>query len=97
MDGTLSAFEDFLENPDNRAAIMHSKALGRDFVFARTREDLRALTDADRLLPVLGFAECGRLLPLGLEGLAAFLDARLAFGASIQLQSVTPRRQRKAR
>jgi hypothetical protein len=81
--------EIFLSDSSIPAAIFHSRALGRDFVLARDRAVLNVLTEANRVLPVLFFRECGQLARLSVEGLRAVLDLRAAFGPSARLQEVS--------
>ena len=69
------------------AAIVHSKALSRDFILARDESALEALTEADQALPVLFFGDCAELAKLGLDGLAAVLNVREVFGPSATLRS----------
>ena len=85
----------FLGDASIPAAVFHSRALGRDFVLARDEPALEALTEADRVLPVLFFAECPDLLKGGLEGLrgrlGAVLDTRQVFGPAVTVQVVEAR------
>ncbi len=78
----------FLEDSSLPLAVFHSRALGRDFVLARDAEALAALTEAERGLPVLYFADCQKAAALGLEGLRTLLDTRAVFGPEVALRSV---------
>ena len=57
-------------------------------MLARDEEALEALTDADRHLPVIFFADCEKAARLGLEGLRVLLNSREAFGPSVGLEAV---------
>ena len=70
-------------------AIMHSHALGRPFVLARDEAALDVLTEADRELPVLFFAEAEKTSRLGLEGLRVLLDLRAEFGPAVKVEQVS--------
>ena len=78
----------FLSDAAFPAVIMHSRALDRDFVLARDKATLDALTEDDRSLPVLYFVDCVHAQELGLEGLRALLDTRAAFGPLVRLRSL---------
>ena len=85
-DGDL--LERFLAEDSLPAAVFHSRALDRKFIFARDAAALDALTEADEGLPVLFFGEATKLARLGLEGLRAVLDLRQEFGPSVVLCKV---------
>ena len=78
----------FLEDDSIPAAICHSHALDRAFVLARNEGALEVLTEVDRRLPVLYFAEAAKLRQMGLDGLRALLDFRAEFGPEVELRSV---------
>jgi hypothetical protein len=80
--------EQFLGDEAIPAAVFHSSALNRRFVLARDEAALDALTEADRVLPVLFFGEAEKLRRMGLEGLRALLEFRQEFGPSLELYSV---------
>ena len=75
----------FLDDSTIPAAVLHSQRLGRDFILARDQDALKTLTDEDRGLPVLFFADCAHVEELGLDGLRALLDARQVFGPGAAL------------
>jgi hypothetical protein len=75
----------FLTDASVPVAIFHSRRLGRAFVLARDEKALGVLTEADRALPVLFFADCETLSGLGPADLAKILDARQVFGPSASL------------
>lgn len=81
----------FLEGCSIPFAVFHSRALGRDFVIARDGAALEEISEADRRLPVLTFADCEMLAGLEAHDLAEILDVRAAFGPSAEILAVRPR------
>jgi hypothetical protein len=77
-----AALDRFLADASVPLAVFHSRRLGRDFVLARDEKALEALTEADRLLPVLFFSDCEKLAGLGSSDLSKVLDVRQLFGPS---------------
>jgi len=72
----------FLEDCSIPFAVLHSRALGRDFLLARDGAALEDLAEAAGRLPVLTFADCEML---------AGLEVREAFGPSAEILAVRPR------
>ena len=81
--------EGLLEDSTIPAAVFHSRALDRDFVFARDEESAESY--ADRQLPVLYFSEASRMGALGLDGIRALLDFRAEFGPQVRLSAMATR------
>jgi len=84
-------FDAFLADASIPLAVMHSRALGREFILARDAHALETLSESDRRLPVLTFADCEKLAVLGPADLAAVLNVREALGPSAELHAVRPR------
>ncbi len=80
--------ERFLTDDSIPAAIFRSRALDRDFVLARGEAALEVLTESDRALPAVYFAECPELAKLPLQGLKALLDLREVLGPGVRLAEV---------
>lgn len=88
-DGTATELlERFLTDAELPLAILHSRALGRDFAIARSAEAVELLAESERSLPVLFTADCHHFATLGLEGLRVLLDLRAEFGPEVKLRSV---------
>lgn len=84
-------FERLLADATIPLAVFHSRRLRRDFVLARDAQALDALTEPDRRLPVLTFADCEKLAGLSARDLAPILDVRAEFGPAAELVAVRPR------
>jgi hypothetical protein len=80
----------FLADSSIPLAVFRSRTLGRDFVLARDAAALAALTERDRGLPVLTFADCDKLAGVSLSALRMVLDVRAEFGPSASLEVVRP-------
>ena len=61
---------------------------GGSNLLVRDEAGLASLTEADRELPVLYFADCVHAEELGLPGLRGLLDVREKFGPGVALRGV---------